>query len=155
MFVRYFAELALPFERVEPELLREPAEWIPGAVRQAEDRRDRLLAAVGFGEAVRVDKRVEVSFGQPLRTASRTVLPMKWEATGVTPLFPTLDADIEVAPLGPERTQLAISARYVPPLGAVGRAIDRALLHRVAEATVKDFLDRAAHSLSKRVAAAH
>jgi hypothetical protein len=30
----------------------------------------------------------------------------------------------------------------VPPLGALGRAIDRALLFRVAEATLKDFLDR-------------
>ena len=27
-------------------------------------------------------------------------------------------------------------------MGAAGRALDRALLHRVAEATIKDFLDR-------------
>ena len=39
-------------------------------------------------------------------------------------------------------TQVAISARYTPPLGALGRAIDRAVLHRVAEATLKDFMDR-------------
>ena len=32
-------------------------------------------------------------------------------------------------------------ARYVPPLGAVGRVIDRAIMSRVAEATLKDFLD--------------
>jgi hypothetical protein len=44
--------------------------------------------------------------------------------------------------VGEQRTRLAISARYRPPLGAVGRAADRVLLHRVAEATVKDFLDR-------------
>jgi hypothetical protein len=35
-----------------------------------------------------------------------------------------------------------MSARYVPPLGALGRAIDRALLFRVAEATIKNFLDQ-------------
>ena len=34
-----------------------------------------------------------------------------------------------------------MSARYVPPLGA-GQVIDRAILYRVAEATLKDFLDR-------------
>ena len=39
-------------------------------------------------------------------------------------------------------TQLAISARYEPPFGAIGRLVDRAVLHRVAEATLKDFLDR-------------
>jgi hypothetical protein len=40
-----------------------------------------------------------------------------------------------------------MSARYVPPLGALGRAIDRTLLFRVAEATLKDFLDRVRDSL--------
>jgi hypothetical protein len=45
--------------------------------------------------------------------------------------------------------------RYVLPLGAVGRTIDRALLSRVAEATLKDFLDRVADAIvSERAAAA-
>ena len=66
------------------------------------------------------------------------------EAGGSRDAVPSLDADIEVGELGPERTQLSISARYTPPLGSLGRVLDRALLHRVAEATVKDFLDRVA-----------
>ncbi|HZD75078.1 MAG TPA: hypothetical protein VE776_14525, partial [Actinomycetota bacterium] len=45
------------------------------------------------------------------------------------------------------RTQLAISGRYDPPLGTVGRTIDRIALHRIAEATIKDFLDRVAATL--------
>ena len=57
------------------------------------------------------------------------------------------EADLEVAALGPDRTQLSISGRYRTPLGLLGRAMDRALLHRVAEATVKDFLDRAGEAL--------
>jgi hypothetical protein len=40
-----------------------------------------------------------------------------------------------------------MSARYLPPWGALGSAVDRALLHRVAEATVKDFLDRVGAAL--------
>ena len=55
--------------------------------------------------------------------------------------------------MGPDRAQLAMSARYVPPLGAVGRTIDRALLSRVAEATVKDFLDRVADAIMSERAA--
>ena len=43
-----------------------------------------------------------------------------------------------------------MSARYVPPLGAVGSAIDRAVLFRVAEATLKDFLDRGRMALTER-----
>ncbi len=68
-------------------------------------------------------------------------------AVGVAGLFPELDADLEVAPLGSHQTQLSMSARYVPPLGLVGRVIDRAVLHRVAEATLKDFLDQVAEAL--------
>ena len=61
-------------------------------------------------------------------------------------MFPQLDADIEVAALGAHRTQLSISARYRPPMGTVGRVLDRAMLHRVAEATIKDFLDGVAEA---------
>src|SRR5262249_33325982 len=100
---------------------------------------------VGFGPAgARIDKQVELEFGEPIRVPGKTVLPMAWRPARLEALFPRLDADIEVGELGPERTQLSISARYTPPLGAVGRALDRALLHRVAEATVRDFLDRVA-----------
>jgi hypothetical protein len=73
---------------------------------------------------------------------------MTWEATGPDGLLPTLDGDLEVAPMGPYRSQLSISAMYTPPMGAFGRALDRALLHRVAEATVKDFLDRVAATMT-------
>ena len=49
--------------------------------------------------------------------------------------------------MGEDRTQLAISARYRPPLGVLGRTVDRVLLHRVAEATVKDFIDRVGRAI--------
>jgi len=85
--------------------------------------------------------------------ATKVVIPLRWTAVGAHGLFPTMDADLEIAPLGPQMTQLAVSARYTPPLGVVGRAIDRALLHRVAEATLKDFMDRLRASLLERVPA--
>lgn len=151
MFARYFVELPLPSEDIERALLLEPGEWVPGLARAAEDHGERLLAEVGFGsDRRRIEKRVEISLEAPIRVSSKTILPMTWNATGAQGLFPSLDADIEVAALGPTRTQLSISARYRPPLGAVGRAIDRALLHRVAEATIKDFLDRVAETLRTR-----
>jgi uncharacterized membrane protein len=77
-----------------------------------------------------------------VRFPSMTSLPLTWEPVGLEGALPQLDANLELGSLGGDRTQLAISARYRPPLGVVGRAVDRVLLHRVAEATVKDFLDR-------------
>lgn len=135
-------------ERVEAALLRSPESWVPGLARDANHHGDALLAEVGFGDDVRVARKVEIEFGNPVRMPSKTVIPLHWAAAGASGLFPALDADLEIAPLGPTRTQLAMSARYVPPLGAVGRAIDRAVLFRVAEATLKDFLDHVAEALS-------
>jgi hypothetical protein len=91
---------------------------------------------------------VEIELGETMRFPSKTILPMSWRPVGGESLFPSLEADVEVAALGVKRTQLSISARYRPPLGVVGQVIDRALLHRVAEATLKDFLDRAGEAIS-------
>lgn len=104
---------------------------------------------MGFEAAgLRVAKRVEIHIGQARRFPSKTILPVSWKATGPSAVFPVMDGDIEVAPLGPRLTQLSFSGRYEPPLSVLGRALDRALLHRVAEATVKDFLDRVGDRLA-------
>ncbi|MEW6059392.1 MAG: hypothetical protein AB1551_04505 [Actinomycetota bacterium] len=155
MFLRYFLELPIPFADVESRLLERPQSWLPGLARDAEHRGERLLAEVGFpvDEEHRIAKEVVLELGQPYRIPSKTLLPMGWRATGPERLFPLLDADLEVAALGPNRTQLSISAQYRPPLGVVGQALDRALLHRVAEATVKDFVDRVGEAIQSKVPA--
>jgi hypothetical protein len=154
MFIRYFVEIPRPAPDVEADLTGHPARWSSAPAREAGARSGALLADVGFGPGSFLDKRVEIQFDEPVRFPSKTVLPMRWRAASLEPLFPVLDADIEVASLGPGRTQLSISGRYTPPLGPVGRVLDRALLHRVAEATVKDFLDRAAEILAAPAIAA-
>jgi hypothetical protein len=147
MFARYFVELRVSPEVIEAALSKDPRNWLPGLATDANHRGDAMLAEVGFGEAIRVKREVKVHLGNPVVSSSKTIVPMRWEASGHPGLFPSLDADLEVASLGEGRTQLAMSARYAPPLGAVGRAIDRAFLSRVAEATLKDFLDRVAETV--------
>jgi hypothetical protein len=147
VFARYFVELPMESERVEAAVLRDPDGWLPGLAGSANHRGDALLAEVGFGDEVRIARTVTVEIGRPITMPTKTVVPLQWSAAGVSGLFPSLDADLEIAPLGPNRTQLAMSARYVPPLGALGRVIDRTVLFRVAEATLKDFLDRVRESL--------
>ncbi|MGH2680020.1 MAG: hypothetical protein ACRDG8_05980 [Actinomycetota bacterium] len=132
---------------MERALAQDPREWLPGLAEGANHRGDLLLAEVGFGEVVRLKRTVVVELGRPVRSGPKTVFPLRWAASGAAGLFPSLDADLEIAPLRPGRTQLAMSARYVPPFGAVGRVIDRAVLSRVAEATLKDFLDRVADAI--------
>jgi hypothetical protein len=156
MFIRYYLDLSLPFEEVEEGLLADPEVWLPGVAREAEDRGEQLLGEVGFSfeDDHRLSKEVHIVLGPPYRTSGKTLLPLSWKATGPERLFPSLDADLEIAALGRSRTQLSISARYRPPLGVVGKTLDRVLLHRVAEATVKDFLDRVGEGIGARVSGA-
>lgn len=125
---------------------------IPSIASFADDRGQHLLAEVGFPmDGHRVSKNVEIDVGKPVTSAMRTWIPIAWRATGPTNLFPVLDAELEFASLGTRLTQLSLSGRYQPPLGLVGRTIDKALLSRVAEATIKDFVDRLARAIEAAV----
>jgi hypothetical protein len=154
MFIRYYVELPMGFGRAEDALLRSPQSLMRDLATGAHERAESLLSEVGFDVGNRrLTKRVVVEMREPVRFGSKTALPMTWQAFGAEALFPSMEADIEIAPLGRRCTQLAISVRYRPPLGVLGRALDRALLHRVAEAAVKDFLDHVARALLETVAA--
>jgi hypothetical protein len=142
MFARYFVELPIEPLEVERLLTDGSMRWLTRLAGEAHHRGDELLAEVGFGERVRLARQVNLTLGAPIRAAEKTVIPLRWRPTNAPGLFPPLDADLEVAELAPGRTQLAMSARYDPPLGVVGKMIDRSILYRVAEATLKDFLDR-------------
>lgn len=151
MFLRSYVELNLPIAVVADALLRTPERWIPELASSAEERGDRLLGEVGFPvSGHQVGKKVEIELGQPVRTPGRTWLPITWRATGPKGLFPSLEGELEVAALGPSLSQLGLSARYKPPFGLVGESLDRILLHRVAEATIRDFVERVGAALQHR-----
>lgn len=154
MFVRCFVELDAPYGEVDAALTSDGKEWLPELASSAQEDGERRMAEVGFGKAVRVRRSVVVTVGEPARVAFKTLQPVSWKAAHTESLLPAMDAEIEVAPMGRAHTQLAMTARYTPPFGLVGRVADRALLHRVAEATVKDFLDRVAARLEERLPAA-
>jgi hypothetical protein len=149
MFARYFIELPMDHRLVEQAIVGDPQSWLPGLASRANHHGDALLAQVGFGDHVRVAREVSIEVGQAVHMPSKTLVPIRWKATGAGGLFPSLDADLEIGALGSDRTQVAISARYAPPLGALGRTVDRTVMFRVAEATMKDLLDNVALALTQ------
>jgi hypothetical protein len=117
--------------------------WAERAYRDGEVLRTR----VGTRRDV-VAKEIRLEVMPPARGATQTLIPIRWEATGAPALFPKLEADLVVSSVGPEFTQVALRGSYQVPLGRTGRALDRVVLHHLAEASVKAFLDQIARAVN-------
>jgi len=148
MFVYYFVQVEQPFVTVEADVLR----MIPGLGGWGEDAyRDgeRLRARVGPQGHWQPAKKVLIEIGSPVRGSTETWIPLTWSATRVCALFPRLEGDIVISEVSTSFTQIAFRGMYEVPLGTVGRTLDRVLLHRLAEATIKAFLDRIAQAIDR------
>jgi hypothetical protein len=103
------------------------------------------VGVAGVSKLVRVQAR-ELSW------AGHSVgMALRWEASGPGgALFPVLDADLTLTPApDPDPgSVLALAGVYRPPLGSLGEVLDRAILNRVAAATVRRFLTQVAAQLT-------
>jgi hypothetical protein len=146
MFLRYFVEVPLPAARVET-LLERAGAWLPMVVADANQHGHALLTRVGMSAGGEPARGWLVELGRAVRFPSKLALPISWRPASEPGLLPALEAEIEVGTLGPGDTQLSINGRYTPPQWLAGTTADRLLLHRVAEATLKRFLDEVASRL--------
>jgi hypothetical protein len=106
------------------------------------------LARVGTGG---LSKLVRVQVRELTWTDRSAGVAIRWEATGPGGwLFPVLDADIRLTPANEQVTLLSVEGAYRPPLGSLGEALDRAILHRVAAATIRDFMTGVAAQITGR-----
>jgi hypothetical protein len=105
---------------------------------------DAGLARVGpLGAVPGMSKLVTVQFRDTALHQNFAVWAIRWEATGPGGvLFPALDADIMLTQMGEDATMLAVWGVYRPPLGALGAGLDRVVMRRVAEATIRTFAHR-------------
>jgi hypothetical protein len=150
LFVQDFMMVERPCREIVAELGDGAAALFRHSLGEAEANLDRLHLKVGPENwPVLLAKTVEVQFGPVRSHGDVTLLAFSWQATGSGSLFPTLDADLELSPVGENRTELTLMGRYQPPGGALGRRVDELLLHRLADATVRAFLS----SLAARLAA--
>ena len=154
MFVYYYVQIHEAFTVVEAKLLGllgVLGDMATAAYREGEVLRTKV--GPGRGPSPLLAKTVEITAGAPMRGENETEIPITWRAMGTPGLFPELEAGIVAARVGPSLTQIALRGSYEPPLGSFGRALDRTLFHRVAEASVKSFLDRLAESIERAASA--
>jgi hypothetical protein len=151
MFIGAEVRLGLDFSAAQGRLAHIAC---GGALHRASDDAYRDLgsglARVGpLGAAPGTSKLVAVRFGDMTVRKGYALGAMRWEATGPGgALFPALDADIMLTKNGDGATILAVWGVYRPPLGGLGAGLDRVVLRRVAQATIRTFTHRIAAAIT-------
>ncbi len=130
--------------------LRTGSAWLVPHLEAAHAENEAILVRIGPGGPAWLGKVVAVHLGTPVESTDGLVIPVTWEATGPSGLFPRFEGELRVSALDPARSELHLSGRYRPPLGRAGHALDEALLARVAHATVRSLLRRLAHVLEEQ-----
>ncbi|MBI1351749.1 MAG: hypothetical protein GC156_11605 [Actinomycetales bacterium] len=138
MFVAETVSIPLPIDEARVRLftyLR--VQGLQELTEQARGEGSEQLVKAG---AAGVAKDVLVQVAQPYEASGTDVIPFRWVATGKAGvLFPELDGNLTLTPDTDETSSLELQGAYRPPLARVGGALDRLLLHRVAEATMRKF----------------
>ena len=74
------------------------------------------------------------------RSGPITRIELEWEAAKMPRLFPFMKAELSIYALTDGETQLDLLGNYVPPFGLLGSAMDAVIGHRIAEASVHQFI---------------
>ena len=143
MYIEHSVHVEHPIKACSAALMEGPRKWFPRIG-------DRNVSRVGVHVAgIPIRKRVTVQLGEPVKTSTWAVIPLTWKATFPEKLFPEMTGKIELSPSDHDVTRLTVSGMYQPPLGSLGRQLDQALMHNVAEATVKELAESIAARLEK------
>lgn len=148
MYTRYDVHVDQPANSIRRELLDPPERWLPPSVHEPTGD-GRYLARVGFdAPGAHISKQVELTVGTARVAGDWLEIPVGWRATGPGQLFPVMEGKLTVQPLGAHSAIVWFGGTYQPPLAGPGKTIDEVLMHRVAEATIRDFVEGVAGRLS-------
>ena len=149
MFVRDEVPVAAGFEAARHRLGKLDG-WFLSASDDAYREGITGLTRVGpVGAAPGISRLVEVRCRHLAERDGQAGCALRWEVHGpASGLFPVLDADLILTPVTENTSLLTLTGTYRPPLGSLGAGIDRLILYRVAQATILDFLKRAASALA-------
>jgi hypothetical protein len=149
MLVHDFAYVDAPVGTVRARLLESEGTWLGPLAAAAAGDGEALRIRIGpAGPIPGLSRTTLVELGEVREREGIVAIPMLWRASSAASAVPVLTADVEVAPLGPDRTQLTLMGRYEPPFGRLGERLDALLFHRIAEASVRSFLRRIADALA-------
>jgi hypothetical protein len=157
--IRCYDYVNRPYDQVRNALSKDALAVFRDATKSAESRAQSIAAelrvnigSITVGTDIRIAiKKLEEKADQAL-AAPVTRLQLEWEAASLPGLFPLMKGQLAIYPLTTTETQLDFSGRYEPPLGAVGKAMNAMVGHRLAEAAVHQFVADVAGYLRRNLA---
>jgi hypothetical protein len=147
VFIRHTVHVNHPVAACTEALMIGPRKWFPRL-----GSKDVGSVSVHIA-GVPVRKRVVVSIGEPVKTSTWTVVPLDWKATFPEHLFPKMTGRVELAPVEKAVSRLTVSGMYEPPLGKLGKQLDKTVMRGIADATVKELAESIADRISAAVSA--
>jgi hypothetical protein len=152
--IRAYDYVNQPYEEVRQALHADPGDMFRDATRAAASRARSVASELsvnigGVEVGAEVDITVcaveDVDKGPLGKPATRI------ELAKAARLFPFMKARLSAYALTATETQLDMEGDYEPPLGVVGAAVDAAVGHRIAEASVRRFMTNVAAHLRERM----
>lgn len=156
--IRAYDYVNQPYRKVRDALHADAEDIFRDATRAAASRARSVASGlsvniggveVGAEIAIDVFSVEDVEKGPLGKPATR--IELEWEAAKAPRLFPFMKARLSAYALTATETQLDFEGAYEPPLGVVGAAVDAAVGHRIAEASVRRFMTDVAAHLRERM----
>jgi hypothetical protein len=149
-FVSDFVDVEAPMAAVE-ERFCGAVEWLLPLADTATDDGEALLVRIGPSTGL-LSRVVRVRLGGCAARRGGAVIPIRWESASQASLFPVLDGTLVLNALDDAHCRLTLEASYRPPLDRVGLWLDSVIFHRVAQSTVRSFLQRVGRSFEGSLA---
>jgi len=148
--LRTFQPIEGPADALTAAFASDPSDWLPTAAPVAEDT---WLFAVHAGSLAR---RVRARIGRPWHVTRTSWRSVSWEPvrgsddrTSAHRMLPPLDGEVGIHVDAAGRVTLVLDARYLPPGGLLGAAVDAVALHRLARQTGQRFLQDVGAGLNR------
>jgi hypothetical protein len=143
VLVRHSVHIDRPIEAVSWALATALPGWLPGLIG----------SHGGDGQAIPgmgLWAKVTVELGEPVTSRGWTEIPLTWQASHITMLFPLMVGKIEIAPNEGRLTTLTVYGSFESPPERVGSHLDEDLIRTVAQSNVEEL----AESIAQRLDAA-
>lgn len=123
-----------------PSIFRDATKSAAGRAKSVASKLRVNIAGIEVGTEISISVNNITEHAESALSGPITQIDLEWEAAKMPRLFPFMKANLSIYALTATETQLDLLGNYEPPLGLVGSAMDAVIGHRVAEASVHQFV---------------